>query len=139
MQPHVTSWLQTQPPPENQHPVDPLDLSIESADTDTDSMANDDNDDGHIPASSKSHISIDFHEKKAYCHVSISTCKMWSLIQESFTIFYPKYFKNHKNLHLKLAFSMSYNHNFMYFQNEPSANPLRLLVNSRVGGPMLVS
>ena len=84
MQPHVTSWLQTQPPPEKQHPIDPLDLSIlpkrccqvESADTDTDSMADDDNDDGHIPASSKSHISIDFREKKAYCHVSISICKM---------------------------------------------------------------
>ena len=27
----------------------------------------------------------------------------------------------------------------MYFQNEPSANPLRLLVNSRVGGLMLVN
>ena len=27
----------------------------------------------------------------------------------------------------------------MYFQNEPSANPLRLLVNSRVGGHMLVN
>ena len=27
----------------------------------------------------------------------------------------------------------------MYFQNEPSANPLRLLVNLRVGGPMLVN
>ena len=32
-------------------------------------MADDDNDDGHIPALSKSHISIDFREKKAYCHV----------------------------------------------------------------------
>ena len=28
---------------------------------------------------------------------------------------------------------------FHVFQNEPSANPLRLLVNSRVGGPMLVN
>ena len=27
----------------------------------------------------------------------------------------------------------------MYFQNEPSANPLRLLVNSRVGVHMLVN
>ena len=27
----------------------------------------------------------------------------------------------------------------MYFQNEPSANPLRLLVNPRVGGLMLVN
>ena len=27
----------------------------------------------------------------------------------------------------------------MYFQNEPSANPLRLLVNLRVGGHMLVN
>ena len=34
---------------------------------------------------------------------------------------------------------MSYSCNFMYFQNEPSANPLRLLVNSRVGGLMLVN
>ena len=34
---------------------------------------------------------------------------------------------------------MSHNCNFMYFQNEPSANPLRLLVNSRVGGHMLVN
>ena len=31
-------------------------------------------------------------------------------------------------------FTMTYKCNFMYFQNEPSANPLRLLVNSRVGG-----
>ena len=84
MQPCVTSWLQTQPPPEKQHPIDPLDLSIlpkkhprvESANTDTDSMANDDNNNGHIPASSKGLISIDFCEKKVYCHVSISTCKM---------------------------------------------------------------
>ena len=36
-------------------------------------------------------------------------------------------------------FTMSYNCNFMYFQNEPSVNPLRLLVNSRVGGHMLVN
>ena len=35
--------------------------------------------------------------------------------------------------------TMSYNCNFMYFQYEPSANPLRLLVNSRVGGHMLVN
>ena len=34
---------------------------------------------------------------------------------------------------------MSYNHTFMYFQNKPSVNPIRLLVNSRVGGPMLVN
>ena len=27
----------------------------------------------------------------------------------------------------------------MYFQNEPSANPLRLLVNSRIGRHMLVN
>ena len=27
----------------------------------------------------------------------------------------------------------------MYFQNEPSANPVRLLVNLRVGGLMLVN
>ena len=36
-------------------------------------------------------------------------------------------------------FTMSYNCNFMYFQNEPSANPLRLLVNLRVGRHMLVN
>ena len=54
-------------------------------------------------------------------------------------IFNPKYLKNHEDLHLKLAFSMSYNYNFMYFQNEPSANPFRLLVKSRVSGPMLVN
>ena len=36
-------------------------------------------------------------------------------------------------------FTMSYNCNFMYFQNELLANPLRLLVNSRVGGHMLVN
>ena len=34
---------------------------------------------------------------------------------------------------------MSYSCNFMYFQNEPSANPLRLLVNLRVGGLILVN
>ena len=36
-------------------------------------------------------------------------------------------------------FTMSYNCCFMYFQNEPSANPLRLLVNLRVDGHMLVN
>ena len=36
-------------------------------------------------------------------------------------------------------FTMSYNCNFMYFQNEPSVNPLRLLVNLRVGRHMLVN
>ena len=82
IQPLVESWLQTQPPPEKQHPIHyPLDLSVllprkccqvESASTDSDSMANDDNQRAHIPASSRSLISIDFHEGKAYCHVSIS-------------------------------------------------------------------
>ena len=53
MQPLVESWLQTQPPPEKLHPIDyPLDLSVSSpkkccqvecASTDSDSMANDDN------------------------------------------------------------------------------------------------
>ena len=85
IQPLVESWLQTQPPPEKQHPIDyPLDLSVlpprkchqvESASTDSDSMANDDNQCACIPASSRSHISIDFHEGKAYCCVSISNSK----------------------------------------------------------------
>ena len=88
MQPLVASWLQTQPPPEKQHPIDyPLDLSVsppkkhrqvESASTDSDSMANDDNQCAHIPASSRSHISINFHEGKAYSHVSISNSKTLS-------------------------------------------------------------
>ena len=88
MQSLVESWLQTQPPPEKQHPIDyPLDLSVllqkmchgvESASTDSDSMANDDNQHAHIPASSRSHISIDFHEGNAYCHVSISNSKTLS-------------------------------------------------------------
>ena len=88
MQPLVESWLQTQPPHEKQHPIDyPLDLSVfppkkrhrvESASTDSDSMASDDNQHAHIPASSRSHISIDFHEGKAYCHVSISNAKTLS-------------------------------------------------------------
>ena len=87
MQPLVESWLQTQPPPEEQHPIDyPLDLStlpkkcpqVESASMDSDSMANDDNQCGCIPASSKSHISIDFCESKAYCHVNISNSKILS-------------------------------------------------------------
>ena len=88
MQPLVESWLQTQPPPEKQHPIDyPLDLSVslpkkhhqvESASTDSDSMANDDNQCACIPASSRNHISIDFHEGKAYCHVSISNSKTLS-------------------------------------------------------------
>ena len=85
MQPLVESWLQTQPPPEKQHPIDyPLDLSVsspktccqvESTSTDSDSMANDDNQHAHIPPSSRHHISIDFREGKAYCHVSISNSK----------------------------------------------------------------
>ena len=85
MQPLVESWLQTQPPPEKQHPIDyPLDLSasppkkhcrVESASTDSDSMANDDNQHVHIKTSSRSHISIDFCEGKAYCRVSISNSK----------------------------------------------------------------
>ena len=88
MQPLVASWLQTQPSPEKQHPIDyPLDLSVsppkkhcrvESASTDSDSMANDDNQCAHIPASSRSHSSIDFHEGKAYCHVCISNSKTLS-------------------------------------------------------------
>ena len=88
MQPLVESWLQTQPPPEKQHPIDyPLDLSVslpkkchrvESASTDSDSMANDDNQRAHIPASSRSRISIDFHEGKAYCCVNISNSKTLS-------------------------------------------------------------
>ena len=88
MQPLVECWLQTQPPPEKQHSIDyPLDLSVsppkqrcqvESASTDSDSMANDDNEPACIPASSRSHISIDFHEGKAYCHVSISNSKTLS-------------------------------------------------------------
>ena len=88
MKPLVESWLQTQPPPEKQHPIDyPLDLSVlppkkhrqvESASTDSDSMANDDNQCAHIPASNRSHISIDFREGKAYCHVSISDSKTLS-------------------------------------------------------------
>ena len=44
-----------------------------------------------------------------------------------------------KYLQKPQKFTMSYNCNSMYFQNEPSANPLRLLVNSRVGGHMLVN
>ena len=88
MQPLVQSWLQTQPPPEKQHPTDyPLDLSVsppkkhcrvESASTDSESMANDDNQHVRIPASSRSHISIDFRESKAYCRVSISNSKTLS-------------------------------------------------------------
>ena len=88
MQPLVESWLQTQPPPEKQDPIGyPLDLSVsppkkchrvESASTDSDSMADDDNQCARIPASSKSHISIDFHEGKAYCRVSISNSKTLS-------------------------------------------------------------
>ena len=88
MQPLVESWLQTQLPPEKQHPIDyPLDLSVsppkkccqvESASTDSDSMANDDNQRACIPASSTSRISIDFCEGKAYCHVSISNPKTLS-------------------------------------------------------------
>ena len=41
-------------------------------------MANDDNQHAHIPASSRSHISIDFHEGKAYCSVSISNSETLS-------------------------------------------------------------
>ena len=88
MQPLVASWLQTQSPAERQHPIDyPLDLSVslqkkcwrvESTSTDSDSMANDDNQCARIPASTRSHISIDFHEGKAYCHVSISNSKTLS-------------------------------------------------------------
>ena len=88
MQPLVESWLQTQPPPKKQHPIDyPLDLSVllpkkhgrvESASTDSDSMANDDNQCACIPVSSRSHISIDFCEGKAYCRVSISNSKTLS-------------------------------------------------------------
>ena len=48
-------------------------------------------------------------------------------------------FLTQKYLKKPQKFTMSYNCNFMYFQNEPSANPLRLLVNSRVGGLMLVN
>ena len=60
MQPLVESWLQTQPPPQKQHPIDyTLDLSVsppkkhqkvESASTDSGSMANDDNQCACIPA-----------------------------------------------------------------------------------------
>ena len=120
MQPLVETWLQTQPPPEKQHPIDyPLDLSVslpkkcrrvESASTDSDSMANDDNQRARIPASSRSHISVDFHEGKAYCRVSISNSK--TLSHDFLT---KNTWKNHENLNLKLAFSMSYNCNFMYF------------------------
>ena len=88
MQPLVESWLQTQPPPEKQHPIDyPLDLSVslskkhhqvESASTDSDSMDNDHNQCARIPALSRSHISIDFHEGKAHCRVSISNSKTLS-------------------------------------------------------------
>ena len=78
MQPLVESWLQTQPPPEKQHPIDPLDLSVSLPKTDSDSMANDDNQHAHIPASSRSHISINFHEGKAYCCVSMSNSKTLS-------------------------------------------------------------
>ena len=68
VQPLVESWLQTQPPPEKQHPIDyPLDLSVspskkchqvESASTDSDSMANDDNQCAHIPASVKAKLIV---------------------------------------------------------------------------------
>ena len=65
MQPLVESWLQTQPPPEKQHPIDyPLDLStppkkcrqVESASTDSDSMANDDNHRGFTSFEQESHF-----------------------------------------------------------------------------------
>ena len=80
MQTLVESWLQTQPPPEKQHPIDyPLDLSVSPPKkchrVESDSMANDDNQCAHRPAPSRSHISIDFCESKAYCHVSISNSK----------------------------------------------------------------
>ena len=88
MQPLVASWLQTQSRLEKQHPIDyPLDLSVslpkkghqvESASTDSDSLASDDNQHARIPASSRSNISIDFCEGKAYCHVSISNSKTLS-------------------------------------------------------------
>ena len=83
MQPLVESWLQTQPSPEKQHPIDyPLDLSVSPPKkcrrVESDSMANDDNQCAHRPASSRSHISIDFCESKAYCHVSISNSKTLS-------------------------------------------------------------
>ena len=48
-------------------------------------------------------------------------------------------FLNQKYLEKQRKFTMSYNCYFMYFQNKPLANPLRLLVNSRVGGHMLVN
>ena len=41
-------------------------------------MDNDDNQCAHIPASSRSHISIDFYEGKAYCCESISNSKTLS-------------------------------------------------------------
>ena len=41
-------------------------------------MANGDNQRVRIPASSRSHTSIDFHEGKAYCRVSISNSKTLS-------------------------------------------------------------
>ena len=84
-QPLVERWLQTQPPPEKQHPIDyPLDLSVlppkkrcqvECASTDSDSM---DNGRARIPASNRSHISIDFRKGKAHCCVSISNSKTLS-------------------------------------------------------------
>ena len=49
------------------------------------------------------------------------------------------YFLTPKYLKKPQKFTSSYNCNFMYFQNEPSANPLRLLVNSRVGRLVLVN
>ena len=83
MQPLVESWLQTQPLLEKQHPIDYLlDLSVlppkKCRRVESDSMANDDNQGVHRPASSRSHISINFCESNAYCHVSISNSETLS-------------------------------------------------------------
>ena len=83
MQPLVESWLQTQPLLEKQHPIDYLlDLSVSPPKkcrrVESDSMANDDNQGAHRPASSRSHISINFCESNAYYRVSISNSKTLS-------------------------------------------------------------
>ena len=83
MQPLVESWLQTQSLLEKQHPIDYLfDLSVlppkKRHQVESDSMANDDNQGARRPASSRSHISINFHESNAYYRVSISNSKTLS-------------------------------------------------------------
>ena len=38
-----------------------------------------------------------------------------------------------------IHYSMSYNCTLICFQNQPSANPIQVLVNSHVKGPMLIN